>query len=361
MKKTKVVFIIFLVIVISMIFSGISCAHTIELDPKSLISMPSWIYGDSGSITIGDEKDYTLYYQAIAIPSDIYSQMEKARDDGEAKSNKLKDEYDKLQNELKNLDTEYKAAKKAYEDAKDANAAETEIEKLKAAYETATTNYNNKVKESNAKIKEYNESLKETNNRIKELTPTYVDSNWEKTTDGKFKVDLTKFSGDQAFIVWAKLVTTSGNTYYDENIYMMSGTKPKEVKVTGVTLGKKEITITEGSEFILTATIAPTDATNKVVDWTSDNEKVATVSNGKITAKSVGSATITVTTKDGEYKATAKVTVTAKKTDSSNDETIAQTKTLPRTGLFSIVGILAVIVGIVAIILYRRYEYINIK
>ena len=82
------------------------------------------------------------------------------------------------------------------------------------------------------------------------------------------------------------------------------------VSVTGVTLNKTVLELyTRGSE-TLTATIAPTNATNKNVTWTSSKSTVATVdANGKVTAKSIGIADITVTTEDGGYTATCRVGV----------------------------------------------------
>lgn len=61
----------------------------------------------------------------------------------------------------------------------------------------------------------------------------------------------------------------------------------------------------------LTATVYPTDAANKNVTWTSDDDAVATVDGtGLVTAKTVGTATITATTEDGGYTDTCVVTVT---------------------------------------------------
>ena len=62
--------------------------------------------------------------------------------------------------------------------------------------------------------------------------------------------------------------------------------KAKTVAVTGVTLDKTTLTLTEGETYTLTATVAPADATNKEVTWSSNNTNVATVStSGVVTAK----------------------------------------------------------------------------
>ena len=85
---------------------------------------------------------------------------------------------------------------------------------------------------------------------------------------------------------------------------------PDPVAVTGVTLNKTELALeVEGSETLI-ATVTPTNATNKNVTWESDDEDVATVASGVVTAVGEGTATITVKTVDGEKTATCAVTVT---------------------------------------------------
>ena len=84
------------------------------------------------------------------------------------------------------------------------------------------------------------------------------------------------------------------------------------ISVTGVSVSPTSVTLAEGERKELTATVKPSNATKKSVTWTSSNTTVATVStSGLVTAKSAGTATITVTTVDGSY--TAKCTVTVKK------------------------------------------------
>lgn len=86
----------------------------------------------------------------------------------------------------------------------------------------------------------------------------------------------------------------------------------KVFPVTGVTLDAKTKELVEGDSFTLKATVAPDNATDKSVTWTSSAPEVATVdANGKVTAVKAGSATITVTTTDGGKTATCTVTVKA--------------------------------------------------
>lgn len=81
------------------------------------------------------------------------------------------------------------------------------------------------------------------------------------------------------------------------------------ISVTGVELDKSSLTLGVGSTETLTATVEPSDATNKAVTWSSNAKSVATVENGVVTAVSEGTATITATTTDGGITATCTVTV----------------------------------------------------
>ena len=93
------------------------------------------------------------------------------------------------------------------------------------------------------------------------------------------------------------------------------------VSVTGVTLDETELALYTGDNATLTATVELSNATNKYVTWSSDKPEVATVENGKVTAKAAGTATISVTTQDGGKTATCKVTVTQSTYSISADTT----------------------------------------
>lgn len=95
--------------------------------------------------------------------------------------------------------------------------------------------------------------------------------------------------------------------------YSCKKEKDKSVAVTEVRLDKTATTLFEGDTEELMATVMPENATDKGIEWKSDNESVATVSQtGLVTALKDGSATITVITNDGGLKATCDVTVNKK-------------------------------------------------
>ncbi len=75
---------------------------------------------------------------------------------------------------------------------------------------------------------------------------------------------------------------------------------PPKISVTGVTLDNRALKLTAGGGTVtLTAAVAPDNATNKAVIWSSSNENVATVANGIVTPVASGTAIIMVTTVDG--------------------------------------------------------------
>ncbi len=72
------------------------------------------------------------------------------------------------------------------------------------------------------------------------------------------------------------------------------------INATGVKLNKTSLELEKGKSEKLTATIIPSNASNKNVTWISSDTKVATVSNGTVEAVSAGTAIITVLTANGK-------------------------------------------------------------
>ncbi|REK71217.1 Ig-like domain-containing protein [Paenibacillus paeoniae] len=90
-----------------------------------------------------------------------------------------------------------------------------------------------------------------------------------------------------------------------------AGTNPPQpTPVTGVALDPAELSMEVGETAVLSATVTPINATNKVVTWSSDNPAVVMANaNGTITAMGIGSAVISVTTADGAKTDTSVVQV----------------------------------------------------
>ena len=81
------------------------------------------------------------------------------------------------------------------------------------------------------------------------------------------------------------------------------------VAVTGISLDSEELTLEVGETGTLTATVAPDDAGDKTVTWSSSDETVAVVTDGVVTALKAGTANITVTTEDGGLTDSCAITV----------------------------------------------------
>lgn len=97
----------------------------------------------------------------------------------------------------------------------------------------------------------------------------------------------------------------------EQAIFKITVLQGVAIPVVGVTLNKTELALEVGMSESLIASIIPASSTNPAVEWSSDKPTVAAVdANGNVTAVSVGSAVITVTTADGGHEAYCMVSVT---------------------------------------------------
>jgi uncharacterized protein YjdB len=105
------------------------------------------------------------------------------------------------------------------------------------------------------------------------------------------------------------IILAAGASRIDD-ILVIGVTITTSVPVTGIILNPATLSIYAGNKNQLTAMIKPVNATNQNITWYTSNAAVATVSNaGLVTAVAAGTANIIVTTLDGNYKDTCKVTV----------------------------------------------------
>ena len=86
---------------------------------------------------------------------------------------------------------------------------------------------------------------------------------------------------------------------------------PTTVPVSGIKLDKSALSLEIGEKATVTATIAPADATNKSITWSTANQTIATVNNGVVTGVATGETTLTAKTNDGGYSVTIPVKVVA--------------------------------------------------
>lgn len=136
-------------------------------------------------------------------------------------------------------------------------------------------------------------STKEENNEDKSL-----ESNEIEKKDLKEKVENKK-------------TNKKSNQEKNEEKKDNNGTSKKEVKIKleGIELDFKKITLIVDERKKLTPKFQPDNANNKEVEWTSSDEKIASVINGEVIANSPGNAVISVKSKEGNYVSTCEVKV----------------------------------------------------
>ena len=335
MKETKGKIIIAIMLTIAMLIlsvkSSMAYADNPNMDKDGDILMPSSILNGSGAVTISSRvKDYKLYYQGIDVSEENYK-----------KCTNLEEKY-----KLKELDDKVNETEEKYK-----NATEEDKDGCKNEHDKA--------------VEEYNSSVEKYNNELKTLIPDYKDDKWKESTDGKSVDNL--FSSDSnagGIALWVKLVKSDGTNVYDVNIYGVNNKNDNEdEKKNVIKLDRTTLSLEEGNSATLTATINSTDITDKTVTWKSEDEKIAKVENGKVTAISEGTTKIIATASDGS---TATCTVTVKKVASANEEKpndpTTSKKPLAQTGekTYIVIAILA-IASVFGLYRFKKVKNLKLK
>ena len=146
---------------------------------------------------------------------------------------------------------------------------------------------------------------------------------WTSSDESVATVDDGKVTAMEEGVTTITVITEDGGKTAKCEVKVAARAFPVE----SVSLDKTSVELIAGDEIILTATIAPDNATNKNVIWTSSDESVATVANGKVTALKEGATTITVTTEEGKKTASCDVIVLH---DPSNDAIVFADKIMKK-------------------------------
>lgn len=334
MRETKGKIIIAIMLTIAMLILSVkdsmAYADNINVDEKEIV-MPSMIIDGSGFIPISSSvKNYKLYYQGVDMSEEIYKKCTNLEE--EYKLKELKDKVNETQKKL-------------------ISAAEEDKDECRKEFENAK--------------EEYKSSINNYNSALKALIPDYKDDKWKESTDGRSVDNL--FSSDSnagGIALWVKLVKSDGTNVYNVNIYGVNNKNDNEdEKKNIITLDKTTLSLEEGNSATLIATINSTDITDKTVTWKSEDEKIAKIENGKVTAISEGTTKIIATASDGS---TATCTVTVKKVASASEEkpndTTTSKKPLAQTGekTYIVIAILA-IASVFGLYRFKKVKNLKLK
>ena len=175
-------------------------------------------------------------------------------------------------------------------------------------------------------------NIKKENKNITELENSLPSVPTEGYGEKVWYVDYSK-KNDGLYLLWIKRTAENCKDVYSCIVHdgLPDATTTEEylggqsdtVAVTSVSLTPSKVSIAVGVTLkALNVTVSPSNATNKIVTWTSSDESIVAVDNaGKITGKKVGSAIITVTTQDGNKKATCTVTVVNSNNNTGTEDT----------------------------------------
>lgn len=152
------------------------------------------------------------------------------------------------------------------------------------------------------------------------VTATFSDGSMKNVTSD-CSWEISSQYTNYAYMNGSTIMTRNAGTarltirYKTVETYATINVTAKDIPVTGVTLNKSNITLTEGASTTLTPTVKPDNATNTAVTWSSSNASVATCTNGRVVAIQAGTCVITCKTQDGGYTAQCNVTVNPKGVD----------------------------------------------
>ena len=149
--------------------------------------------------------------------------------------------------------------------------------------------------------------VKDTEQLVAAVAPNDANQNVTWSSDNP---DVASVSDNGTVMAKAAGTATITATTEDGGFTATCAVTVSTQPTTGISLNKSTLNLVVENSEQLTATIAPVNATNQNVTWSSSDSNIASVSNsGMVTAKAAGTTTITATTEDGSFIATCDVTV----------------------------------------------------
>lgn len=333
-KKIKLMVALIVCSIMVFSLSSVKAYSGENLDKDGKMYLGGLIVNGKGTVTVRSSiTDYNLYSQSIEISDEKYNAIKGKSDEIENTSKEYQDEVDALADELDTLREEL-------------NAIE---DKTSEEYTQKKSVYDAKVDAYQTRVGECEESLENLNNEYMALWPDFDDSKWVKCEDKSFYVYNEDFRGNKNFFVWLKLVEPGDVITYNVGYTVQEGSiKPEETNQL-ITTSQTDFSLNVGESKEIAVTVTPEGTS---VTWKSDNESIATVENGKVTAKGEGTATITATTEDGKSSISVKVTCV---------DNTKSNKVISKTGVSSLSAILVVAGIAIAIILFKKSKSIKIK
>lgn len=150
--------------------------------------------------------------------------------------------------------------------------------------------------------------INDSNNEVQPTGPVTITLPYPEGADKNklFRIlhlhDAGSKNGDYCIIT--PRAVTAGLQFEADHFSLFGILYASTVSATGVSISPDSKTLNKGETVQLTATVLPTDATDKTVIWSSSNNDIASVDNkGEVTAVGPGTATITATANDGSGKA----------------------------------------------------------
>ena len=175
------------------------------------------------------------------------------------------------------------------------------------------------IKESNGDYLELQNMLKTTPPSSNWITWQYWNGHDTNGMNGYGRTESTISVPDEGlYYMWLYFSGTESGIKNMYGYILVDNLQP-EIALESITL-RDTLTIELGKTYTLSPYFNPSNATNKIVTWSSSDESVATIDNaGRITPIKVGSTIITVTSEDGNHSDTCTVTVTEAKDNNPNN------------------------------------------